>query len=131
MEETPPTNELVERLAERLSPEAREVRDELDAVVDNLEDAPEENFEAVADKAVVRMNGLPEKDQSLLQQIAHLKARAYEHRAEEHREGADVAERGVAAFERAEELERAAGRQLPEGATLAEALAILEAHGEL
>ncbi len=131
MEETPPTNELIERLAARLSPEGREVQAELDAVAGTLDaDMPKEGILALADRAVARMGALPERDRDLLEQIAQLKARVHERRAEENQEAADVARAGVAAFERAEELERGTGRELPEGATLADVLAILEAHGE-
>jgi hypothetical protein len=81
MDETPPTNELIDRLVARLSPEAREVHEELDAIADTLDvDAPAAEVEARMEEAIGLMAALHEDDQLLLQQIAQLKGRAYERR---------------------------------------------------
>jgi hypothetical protein len=83
MENTPPTNELIERLIARLSPEAREAQDELDALTDTLDaDAPAAEVEARMEEAIGLMAALPEDDQLLIAQIAQLKARARESQGE-------------------------------------------------
>ncbi|HEV8045749.1 MAG TPA: hypothetical protein VGP38_11250 [Rubrobacter sp.] len=80
-DETPPTNELIERLSARLSPEAREVQEELDALTDTLDvDAPVAEVEARIEEAIELMAALPEDDRLLLSQNAQLKGRAYERR---------------------------------------------------
>jgi hypothetical protein len=85
MEETPPTNELIDRLMARLSPEAWTVQEKLDALTDTLDaGAPEVEVEARMDEAIDLMAALPEDDQMLLQQIAQLKAREHERRSEEY-----------------------------------------------
>ena len=81
-EETPPTNELIERLTARLSPEAREVREELEALTGTLD--ADAALEARIDEALEHMGHLPQEDQSLLSQIAQLRARAHERRGEEY-----------------------------------------------
>ncbi len=68
-DETPPTNELIERLSARLSPEAREVQEELDALTDTLDvDAPVVEVEARIEEAIELMAALPEDDRLLLSQ---------------------------------------------------------------
>lgn len=130
-EEAPPTNELIERLMARLSPEAREVQEELDAIADTLDvDAPAAEVEVRTEEAIVLMAALPEDDQLLLQQITQLKGRAYERRGEEYEDDARIFEEAKRVFARAFELERAAGREPDESMKLAEALEILKAHGE-
>ncbi len=82
MDETPPTKELIERLTARLSPEGREVQEELEVLTGTLD--ADTALEARIAEALAHMGHLPEEDQSLLSQIAHLKARAHERRGEEH-----------------------------------------------
>ena len=131
MDETPPTNELIERLTARLSPEAREVQAEVDAAADTRDaDTPAAEVEARMDDVVALMAALPEDDRLLLQQIAQLKGRAYDERAKEYADDARFASLAVVLIERAQALERAAGRTPDEGMTLGEALEILRAHGE-
>ncbi len=131
MNETPPTNELVESLIGRLSPEGRKVQAELDAIMDTLDpDTLEDEGEALMEQAMDRMERLPEEDRALLQQIARLKARAYEQRGEEYMGEARYFEEIAGLIDRALELERAAGRDPGEGMTLGEALEVLKAHGE-
>jgi hypothetical protein len=128
MDETPPTNELIEQLTARLSPEGREVQEQLEVLTGTLDASAD--VEARIDEAIAHMGRLPEEDQNLLSQIARLKARAYGQRAEEYREGERAARLGMAALERAYELERAAGREPGPNMTLGEALEILRRHGE-
>ena len=130
-EEAPPTNELIERLMARLSPEAREVQEELDAIADTLGvDAPAAEVEVRTEEAIALMAALPEDDQLLLQQIAQLKGRAYERRGEEYEDDARIFEEAKRVFVRAFELERAAGREPDESMTLGDAMKLLKRHGE-
>ncbi|MDP9475609.1 MAG: hypothetical protein M3R38_07950 [Actinomycetota bacterium] len=128
MDETPSTNELIERLTAKLSPAGREVQEELEVLTGTLDASAD--VEARIDEAIAHMGRLPEEDQNLLSQIARLKSRAYGQRAEEYRRGEHAARLGMAALERAYELERAAGREPGPNMTLGEALAILGRHGE-
>ena len=131
MDETATTNELIDRLVARLSPEARDVQEELDAIADNLDvDAPAAEVEARMEEAIALMAALPEDDQLLLQQIAQLKGRAYERRGEEYEDDARIFEEANRVFARVFELERAAGRQPDESITLGDALELLKRHGE-
>jgi hypothetical protein len=127
MDETPTTNELIDSLTARLSPEGREVQEELEVLTGTLD--ADTALEARIDEALAHMGHLPEEDQSLLSQIAQLKARAHERRGEEYRSEAKKL-RDASLIERALELERAAGRTPAENMTLDEALEVLERHGE-
>ncbi len=82
MDETPPTNELIERLTAKLSPAGREVQQELEVLTGTLDASAE--MEARIDEALAHMDHLSEEDQNLLSQIAQLKARAHERRGEEY-----------------------------------------------
>ncbi len=124
MEETPPTNELIARLTKELSPADRAALGRLE----ELEAA--ETLEVSSALGLMDLEALTAKDRGTIVRILELRARAYQTRAEEYREGADAAERGTAALERAHELERAAGRESAPTMTLAEAIAVLERHGE-
>ena len=82
MDETRPTNELIERLTAKLSPAGREVQEELEVLTGTLDANAE--MEARIDEALAHMGHLSEEDQTLLSQIAQLKARAHESRGEEY-----------------------------------------------
>ena len=127
MDETPTTNALIDSLTARLSPEGREVQEELEVLTGTLD--ADTALEARIDEALAHMGHLPEEDQSLLSQIAQLKARAHERRGEEYMSEAKKL-RDASLIERALELERAAGRTPAENMTLDEALEVLERHGE-
>ncbi len=135
MDETSPTNELIERLAGRLSPEGRETLEDLDVFGSAFVEtggtagmAPETlaGMEGIMD----RLETLPEEDQALIGRIVQLKQQAAGSAAEEAAEGQRTAQLGLYAFDRAHELEHAAGREPDPDMTLSEALAILERHGE-
>lgn len=122
MEEAPQTNELIARLAAGRSPGGRAALERLEEL--EAAEAPD------VGAGLEILDGVPEEDRGNIARIMGLKARAYGARAEEMREGAGAAGRGVAVFERAHELERAAGREPDPTMTLAEAVAVLERHGE-
>ena len=128
MDETPTTNELIDSLTARLSPEGREVQEELEVLTGTLD--ADTALEARIDEALAHMGHLPEEDQSLLSQIAQLKARAHERRGEEYMAEAKMLRDAASPIERALELERAAGRTPAENMTLDEALEVLKRHGE-
>lgn len=131
MDETPPTNELIERLTGRLSPEGREVQEELEVLTGTLDaNMAEAEVEARIDEAIAHMGHLPEEDQNLLSQIAQLKSRTHESRGEELADEAQEAIRDAAELiEMAQALQHADGETPDESMTVSEALAILERHG--
>lgn len=127
MDETPPTNELIGRLAGKLSPAGRDALAHLDSV----EPGPLSGMESDVDGALGLMDqeALTAEDRGTIVRILELRARGYEARGDDYRQAASAAERGTDAVERAHELERAAGREPDPAMTLAEALAVLERHG--
>lgn len=130
MDETPPTNELIERLTARLSPEGRAVQDEVDAITDTLDaDTPEAEVEGRMDEVADLMAALPEDDRLLLSQIAQLKGRAYDERGKEYADEAQAIRDAAELIEMAQALQHADGETPDESMTVSEALAILERHG--
>ena len=130
MDETPPTNELIERLTARLSPEGRAVQDEVDAITDTLDaDTPEAEVEGRMDEVADLMAALPEDDRLLLSQIAQLKGRAYDERGKEYADEAQAIRDAAEIIEMAQALQHADGETPDESMTVSEALAILERHG--
>ncbi len=116
-------DELRERRAARLSPAGRELLAEMERALDG----PEEPDPA---EMARRIEALPSSDQAEFGAILaglELEAGA---KAAEHDDKAKQADLALEAFRRAEELERAAGRAMPSGATVGDALAVLERHGE-
>lgn len=130
MDDTPPTNELIERLTARLSPAGREVERELQLLTPEGATTPDAELKARAREAAKLADGLPDADRDLIKRIMELRATAYGHQAEENADMARVARLAGSTIERAVELERAEGLEPDENMTLAEALAVLERHGE-
>ncbi len=129
MEETP-TNELIGRLTKGLSPEGRAALERLEALeAEAVENAGPGEIPDTG-PALELMDALSDEDRKTVARIMDLKIRAYEARGKEYLERADELERLEAVFDRAEELERAAGREPGPNMTLGEALAILGRHGE-
>lgn len=128
MDETPPTNELIERLTAKLSPAGREVQEELEVLTGTLDANAE--VEARIDGALAHMDHLSEEDQNLLSQIAQLKAHAHERRGEEYMAEAKMLEDAAYLIERAQAIQHAAGERVDESMTLGEALDILKRQGE-
>ncbi|HEV2743998.1 MAG TPA: hypothetical protein VGV91_12640 [Rubrobacter sp.] len=127
MEETPPTNELVGRLAGKLSPAGRDAL----ARLDSMEPDPLSGTEPDVDGALglVDLEALTAKDRGTIVRILELRARHQAAREDEYLKATSAAEHGTATLERAHKLERAAGREPDPNMTLAEALAVLERHG--
>jgi hypothetical protein len=71
MENTPPTNELIERLTRSLSPEGREILERVEALAPVAEPDP-----ASPEPAVALVESLPDADRAVIYGIMGLKARA-------------------------------------------------------
>ena len=129
MAESPPTNELIGRLTKGLSPEGRAALERLETLeAEAVANAgPGETPDTAA--ALELLDGLPDGDWETVARIMGLKARALEARGNEYLERADELEPLETVFERAHELERAAGREPDPAMTLGEALAVLGRHG--
>lgn len=119
----PPTNDLIERLTESLSPEARGILERVEALEPVAETDP-----ADPELAVALIESLPDEDRATIYRIVELKARAYQRQGEEYKEGARFASQAVGLIDRALDLERADGREPGEDMTLGEALEVLKAH---
>ena len=129
MDQAPPTNDLIGRLTRELSPDGREIFGRLEALeAEAVANAAPGDLPDVG-AALGLLDALPVGDRGIVLRILGLKTRAYEARRGEYLVAANAAERGAAAFERAHELERAAGREPDPNMTLAEALAVMERHG--
>jgi hypothetical protein len=125
--DTPPTNDLIGQLEERLSPDGWQALEEITALEP---DAANAEPEASLDEALGILRKLPDTDRQLVSQVLQLRGRAHESRAEEYMEDAKQARLAAGVIERAQALEHAAGRELEESMPLGEALEILRAHGE-
>jgi hypothetical protein len=71
MENTPPTNELIERLTESLSPNGREILERIESLAPAGETDP-----ADPEPAVALIESLPDADRTAISRIMGLKARA-------------------------------------------------------
>jgi hypothetical protein len=125
MENTPPTNELIDQLTRSLSPEGLKILGRVEALAPTAETDPTDPAPAVA-----LIETLPDADRTAIYRIMELKARAYRQRAEEDLDEARFARQAVGLIDHALALERAAGREPDEGMTLGEALEVLKAHGK-
>jgi len=125
MENTLPTNKLIERLTGSLSPEGREILERVEALAPVAETDPA-SPEAVA----ALIESLPGADRAAIYRIMGLKASAYQRQGKEYAEEARFASQAVGLIDHALDLERVAGREPDEGMTLGEALEILKPHGK-
>jgi hypothetical protein len=134
-DETPPTNELIERLTAKLSPAGRRALEELDTLGDALADT--ENIDTMTPETQDRLgavvnftDALGAEDRQLIARIAELTGRAYDERGKEYADEAKQARLAVEVIERAQALERAVGNEPDESMTLGEALLVFAAYGE-
>lgn len=129
MDDTPPTNELIERLTARLSPAGREVERKMRALAPGADTPPAEDAElkARARETAKLADGLSGTDRSLINRIMGLRAQAHGHQAEEHEGMAALMHQAAGVIARAQELES----DLGEDTTVEEAIAVLRRHGEL
>jgi hypothetical protein len=135
MDHTPPTNELIERLEARLSPAGNKALEELKVLetkfanTEGAESMPPDRVPGM-DEALEVLGPLSDKDRALVSQILQLRARAHEEQGKEYMEDVRQGKLAVAIIVRAQELERAAGREPGAHMTLGDALVVLENHGE-
>lgn len=123
-----PTNDLIERLVAGLSPEARELHAQMAQTAEAVGTGAITEAEAHSriDGFLTRVELLSGRDREALVRLQRLNAAADQSAAEEHMEAARQAQAAAAVIERAQELEREAGRARNDGMTLGEALAVLE-----
>ncbi len=124
-----PTNDLIAQLEGQLSPDGRLALKEINAL--ELKFATAEGAQGPSvEEALNVLDALSGRDRELISQILQLRGRAYEERAAEYLEDSRQARLAASVIERAQELERDAGREPDERMTLGEALEIFRAHGE-
>ena len=127
------TNDLIERLATRLSQEGKKVLEDFEHIGDAfVRGRISEGVAEVREEAVLeRLDYLSEQDRGIILHLFELKAHANHVEAEKHGETARVATEAAAAIERAQELQRAEGKEPRPSMTVGEALEVLQRHGEL
>ena len=127
------TNDLIERLATRLSQEGKKVLEDFEHIGDAfVRGRISEGVAEVREEAVLeRLDYLSEQDRGIILHLFKLKAHATHVEAEKHGELARVATEAAAAIERAQELERAEGKEPRPSMTVGEAVEVLQCHGEL
>jgi hypothetical protein len=125
----PPTNDLIVRLVRQLSPDGPRALKDINAL--ELKFATTEDAQGPSvEEALGILDALSDRDRELVSQILQLRDRAYEERAAEYLEDSRQALLGASVIERAQELERDAGREPDERMTLGEAIEVFRAHGE-
>ena len=125
----PPTNDLITQLEGQLSPDGRQALKEINAL--ELKFATTEGAQGPSvEEALGILDALSDRDRELASQILQLRGRAYEERAAEYLEDSRQALLDASVIERAQELERGAGREPDERMTLGEALEIFREHGK-
>jgi len=123
MEEKTPTNDLIDHHRAKLTPEGREVLEELDAAEFTLDRSAEA-------AALERGKYLPEADKDVIRRVFGLRAREYRAAGEEPQRGEAVADTVLDVFDRAAALLRSEGKEPDEAMTLGEAIEVLRRHGE-
>lgn len=137
-EYTLPTNDLLEMLVSKLTPECKDIAAEIDreGLTLSEERTPKEKAQEVPGAAVIgRLKALPACEYTLVTQVVGLQTRAHEALAEEalaeeDLQSASEAERAIIIIRCAVKLERAEGRRPREDVTLGEAIEIIERHCE-
>jgi hypothetical protein len=136
-EYTLPTNDLLEMLVSKLTPECKDIAAEIDREGLTLSEERTFKEKAPAPGAAVigRLKALHAHEYTLVRQVVGLKTRAHEalaeaSLAEEDLQSASEAERAVIIIRCAVKLERAEGRRPREDVTLGEAVKIIQRHGE-
>jgi len=136
-EYTLPTNDLLEMLVSKLTPECKAIAAEIDLEGFTLseERTSEEKAQAPGAAVIGRLKALPDHEYTLVRQVVGLKTRAHEALAEEtlaeeDLQSASEAKRAVIIIRCAVKLEWAEGRRSREDVTLGEAVKIIQRHGE-
>ncbi len=128
-----PTNDLIDRLVSKLAPEDREILEEIESLGDALVRGRISREEAAAAEEAVlsRMDHLPHHEGDILSKVLELKAQGHEVIEQEHAKASADARRFEEMIHRAQELERAEGKDSPPDMTLREAVEVLRRRGEL
>ncbi len=128
-----PTNGLIDRLVSKLTPEGREILEEIEGVGDALVRGRISREEAEAAEEAVRrrMDRLPRPEGDVFSKVLELKAQGHEVIEREHAKASADARRFEGMIHRAQELEQEEGKDSRPGMALREAVEVLRRHGEL
>lgn len=137
-EYTLPTNDLLEILVSKLTPECKDIVAEIDreGLTLSEERISKDKAQVIPDATVIgRLKALPAHEYTLVTQLVGLQTRAHEALAEEAfaeevLQSASEAERAGMIIHCAVKLEQVDGRRPREDVTLGEAVKIIERHGE-
>src|SRR5215212_6821507 len=127
-----PTNDLIDRLVSKLTPEDREILEEIEGMGDALVlgSISQEEAEAAEEAVLGRMDRHPRPEGDILYKVLELKARGHEVIEEEHAKASAEARRFEEMIQRARELEQEEGKDSRPGMALGEAVEVLRRRGE-
>ncbi len=128
-----PTNDLIDRLVSKLTPEDREILEEIESMGDALAHGriSQEEAEAAKEALLRRMDHHPRHEGDILSKVLGLKAQGHEVIEREHAKASADARRFEEMIHRAQELEQAEGKASRPDMKLREAVEVLRRRGEL
>ena len=128
-----PTNDLIDRLVSKLTPEGREILEEIEGLGDASVRGRISREEAAAAEEAVgrRMDHLPLDEGNILSRVLELKAQGHEVIEREHAKASADARRFEEMIHRAQELEHEEGKGSRPDMALGEAIEVLRCHNEL
>ena len=128
-----PTNDLIDRLVSKLTPEDREILEEIEGMGDALARGriSQEEAEAAEEAVLRRMDHHPRHEGDILSKVLGLKAQGHEVIEQEHAKASADARRFEEMIHRAQELEQAEGEASRPDMKLREAVEVLRRRGEL
>ena len=128
-----PTNDLIDRLVSKLTPEGRGILEEIEGLGDASVRGRISREEAAAAEGAVlcRMDHLPRHEGDILSRVLELKAQGHEVIEREHAKASAEARRFEEMVHRAQELEHEEGKGSRPDMALGEAIEVLRWHGEL
>ena len=128
-----PTNDLIDRLVSKLTPEGREILEEIEGLGDaSVRGRISREEAAAAEEAVLsHMDHLPLDEGNILSRVLELKAQGHEVIEREHAKASADARRFEEMIHRAQELEHEEGKGSRPDMALGEAIEVLRCHNEL
>ena len=128
-----PTNDLIDRLVSKLTPEDREILEEIEGVGDASVRGKisREEAEAAEEAVLRRMDHHPRYEGDILSRVLELKAQGHEVIEQQHAKASADARRFEEMIHRAQELEQAEGKDSRPDMALREAVEVLRRRGEL
>jgi len=128
-----PTNDLIERLVSKLTPEGRQILEEIEGIGDASVRGriSREAAEAAEEAVRRRMDYLPNHEGDIFSKVLNLKAQGHEVIEQEHAKASADAKRFEEMIHRAQELEQEEGKDSRSDITLGEAVEVLRRHCEL